>query len=439
MVWHLIKYWITFIIPAFYKKIQARNINNLHVKGPVIIAMNHPNAFTDPIAITNVSYPLRTHYVARGDAFKPGLAAWLLEKIGIVPIFRLQDGGVEGLKKNDETYRRVNRLLNGNAKVIVFAEGICVQERRLRPIKKGVARMVFGAYESLPHDGLVVVPVGVNYSCPHQFRSTVFYNVGEPIPVKDYIDQYRENPARANNRFVQALEPQMRELITHINDKRFDQAVYLVEALCKRSWLSEHRLDRKNLEHDFLASKHFTALINTAAEQQPETVEEFMALGREYFSTLNREGLRDWLIDPVQKQRVNAANLAGRLFLLVLGFPIYAIGMLGHYPTYRLSKALTQKILKKNMEFYSSIFMGIAMINFSLTYVLWFTLCYLLAPSVLWPVGICFLLALCAWFTLYFHTFMTKTLGMMRALKNKALVAKMVAKRQKLMEVVNKF
>ena len=75
MVWHLLKYWASFFIPAFYKRVQAKNIKNLQVKGPVIIAMNHPNAFTDPVAITYVSYPQRLKYLARGDAFRPGLVA----------------------------------------------------------------------------------------------------------------------------------------------------------------------------------------------------------------------------------------------------------------------------------------------------------------------------------------------------------------------------
>ena len=152
MIWHFLRYLVTFTFPVFYKKIQAKNAANIQVKGPVIIAMNHPNAFTDPIAITFVTYPLRVRYLARGDAFKPGITSWFLEQLGIVPIFRIQDAGREGLKKNDEAYRRVNNLLKRNKKIIIFAEGLCIQERRLRPLKKGVSRMIFGGYKFLNHD-----------------------------------------------------------------------------------------------------------------------------------------------------------------------------------------------------------------------------------------------------------------------------------------------
>jgi 1-acyl-sn-glycerol-3-phosphate acyltransferase len=207
------------------------------VKAPVIIAMNHPNAFMDPVAFTAVCFPPRLKYMARGDAFKPGPITWLLEQIGIVPIFRIQDGGREGLKKNDDAYRRVNAFLKRRAKVIIFAEGICIQERRLRPLKKGLARMVFGAYEHLGTDELLVVPVGVNYSWPSKFRSNIFYNVGEPIRIKDFIDDYHQNPARAQNALLAHLEPKMKELITHINDPANDEAVFMVEQLCKKDWV----------------------------------------------------------------------------------------------------------------------------------------------------------------------------------------------------------
>jgi len=107
MIFHTLRYLISFILPVFYKRTQVKNMDNIRIKGPVIIAMNHPNAFTDPVYFTYLSYPQRVSYLARGDAFKPGLISYILEGIGIVPIFRIQDGGKDGLKKNDETYSRV--------------------------------------------------------------------------------------------------------------------------------------------------------------------------------------------------------------------------------------------------------------------------------------------------------------------------------------------
>ncbi len=439
MVWHILKNWAALLIPAFYKRIQGKNIQHLRVKGPVIIAMNHPNAFTDPVAFTNITYPLRLKYLARGDAFKPGLVAWLLEQIGIVPIYRMQDGGLDGLKKNDAAYRRVNQLLKKNAKIIVFAEGICVQERRLRPLKKGVARMVFGAYHALPHDNLVVVPVGVNYSKPNHFRSTLFYNVGEPIPVKDFIAHFRENPARANTLFLQTLEPRMRGLITHIRDKRYDEAVYMAETLLKRSLLKARGLSHKNLEQDFDILKEITETVNMAVETRHETVDEFMHTGKAYFKELEQQQLRDWLINPDLNNRVTPKSVLLRQALLVLGWPLHIVGVIGNYGAYRLTKTLTKKILKKNVEFYSSIFIGIGMFLFLLNYLAWFLIFWLFLPNLLWAIIGCLVLAQCGWFSLYYHPFRLKTRGMAKILRNPALATKLAQQRKELMDLLNKF
>ena len=93
MIWHLLKFWTSFLLPVFYKRIQVKNMENLKLHGPAIIVMNHPNAFIDPVAISMTCYPPQLKYLARGDVFKPGLASWFFEKLGIVPIFRIQDGG----------------------------------------------------------------------------------------------------------------------------------------------------------------------------------------------------------------------------------------------------------------------------------------------------------------------------------------------------------
>ncbi len=438
MIWHILRYWVSFLIPTFYKRIQGKNIDQLRVKAPVIIAMNHPNAFMDPVAMTYVAYPPRLNYLARGDAFKPGLISWLLERIGIVPIFRIQDGGKEGLKKNEEAYRRVNHLLGKNAKVMVFAEGLCIQERRLRPLKKGVARMVFGAYEHLNNDKLLVVPVGVNYSQADKFRSTLFYNVGQPLYVKDFIDAYQQNPAKGQNLFLQALEPKMKELITHIDDKSNDEAVYFYEDLCKKDLIREKGLNYKNLSHDFDVLSDMTRRVNMTAKSNQALLDEFKEKAKAYFSELRKNGLRDWIINPKQNQQVSPFFLGVRCLVLILGAPFYLLGMLGNFPPLIGSHLLTKKIIKFK-EFYASIALGLGIFLFLLNYLFWFLLVYTFSPNLLWPIITCLSFGLSGWFCLYYHPFALKTFGITRALKQKALVQKLSNTRRDLLSLINKF
>lgn len=438
MIWHIIKFGLSFLLPTFYKLIQSKGSYNLQRKGPVIIAMNHPNAFTDPIVLTYATASIRLRYLARGDAFKPGLISTLLEWIGIVPIFRMRDGGKEGLKKNDESYRRVNELLAKNSKIIVFAEGLCVQERRLRPLKKGVSRMVFGAYEYLMNEDLCVVPVGVNYSKPDKFRSTVFYNIGEPIFVKDFKAVYEENQAKANNQFLQALEPKMKELITHINNPINDLVVEYLETLCKDDFLKREGLNKNNLQHDFLVIKKITDLVNNTAQENQAGLDEFKTQATNYFNELKNYGLRDWLLNPKYSGLINYSNLIVRVILLIALIPVYITGLAGNFLQLYFIHWLTKKIIK-NVEFYSSIAIGLGMFVFPIVYTIWFVIINAVSNNFGIALAGLFVFAMSGWFCLFYHPYLLKTLGIFRVLNNKSRIEALKLKRKALLDLINKF
>ncbi|MCW3075792.1 MAG: hypothetical protein JWO32_401, partial [Bacteroidetes bacterium] len=401
------------------------------------IVMNHPNAFTDPVLFTYVTYPARVQYLARGDAFKPGLISWLLQQIGIVPIFRIQDGGKEGLKKNEAAYRKVNNLLRKNGKIIVFAEGLCVQERRLRPLKKGVSRMVFGAYEFLNNEKLTVIPVGINYSQPDKFRSTAYFNIGEPVLVKSYIEEYKINPAKANKHLLQDLEPKMKGLITHINNKEYDGAVINFETLCKADWLKKQGFSQKNLEHDYIVSKQITEIINSAELNNKNALDEFKIKSDSYFDEVRKLKLRDWLIDSERNKYVNLPVVLLRFFLILLFLPFVLVGIIGNYPPLKATELVTKKILKNNVEFYSSLCIGFGMLFFWINYIFWFFLIYHYSLTIFPPIVVCLLFVLCGWFNLTFCFFIPKTLGMLRAVKNPALIKALSEQRMHLLSLIN--
>ena len=122
MIWHLLRHPLAFVFFFFFRYIRGMNLERVFKPGPALLILNHPSAFTDPIAFTYVFFPLRTRYMARGDVFKNPLAAFFFNQLGIIPIYRIQDQGKEGLLKNDTSYTRVIEALKKGQKVIVFAE-----------------------------------------------------------------------------------------------------------------------------------------------------------------------------------------------------------------------------------------------------------------------------------------------------------------------------
>jgi hypothetical protein len=323
--------------------------------------------------------------------------------------------------------------------VIVFAEGLCIQERRLRPLKKGVSRMIFGSYEYLgENNNLTVVPVGINYSKADKFGSSAFYNIGDPILVKDFIEEYKLNPAKANNSFLKVLYPKMKELITHINNPENDAVVYHAEELFKKDLLVEQGLNYKDLSHDFIVLTQLTEKVNSAEIEKPELLAEFKLQAAAYFKVLNENNLRDWLIAPKNKNKITYPSLILRILFLILLSPVHLTALIGNYLPYKLTDMLARKIVK-NKEFYSSFAIAFGMTFFLINYILWFTIIYHFSETIFPPLFICFVLIMSGWFGLYYSPFKKKTFGIFRLLKNKELGVELFEKRKEIVSLFNKF
>jgi glycerol-3-phosphate O-acyltransferase / dihydroxyacetone phosphate acyltransferase len=435
MVWHLLKYCVTLFFPVFYKRIQGRNVSIINSGKPMVIVMNHPNAFTDPILFTYLCYPTRPFYIARGDAFKPGFAAWFLRQLRILPVFRKQDGGIQGLMKNDDTYAVVNRLLKRNHKIIVFGEGICIQERRLRPLKKGVARMVFGAYAEMKNKDLQVVPVCVNYSKPDVFRSEVFYNVGDPLTVSKYDAMYNEHPAKAQNLLLRELEERMQHLLTHINDPNNDILVLRAETIYKEPLLRQLQLKRGNLHHEFIALKKITERVNNAP---PVLLDLFRTESDLYFAQLESLGITDDEIQDKAFVRRRPVMMLMRSNLLLIGLPIYLVGLAAHglqlYITHRLAASLIRE-----KEFYSSVAIGAGSFVFLIFYALIFIALRAISEGALQALVLLVFIILSGWFALYYQPAFKTLLRDVKILKNPGTPVKLREVRWDLINLINKF
>ena len=419
MLWHLLKLYMSVVVAVYFKRTKVKNLEYLKVKGPAILALNHPNSFADPVAFSSIVYPPRVRYLARGDAFKKGLTTWFLQQLGIIPIFRIQDGGKEGLLKNDETYNIVNKLLKRNAKIIIFAEGLCIQERRLRPLKKGVPRMIFGAVTDFPElANLVVIPVGVNYSNPSQFRSTIFFNVGKPIKISDYLDAYKEAPAKTMNQFLLDLAPRMKELIVNINHHRNEKVIEHIEEIYKYAYFKKHKYRFSNLEHSFKFSTIVAETINAAELSNPGQVTELAHQTSAYAKALEKHQLKDWLLNPAKQYMINYANLIARCLFIIAMLPIYLVGVLGNYLPYKLTAMLVRKKIKL-VEFKASFYLGFGAVLFLLNYVLIYTITTL-CSSYWYGLLAVFMFVLAGRICIWLSPFRKKTMGIFRAIRLKS-------------------
>ncbi|MFZ4544195.1 MAG: 1-acyl-sn-glycerol-3-phosphate acyltransferase, partial [Saprospiraceae bacterium] len=208
LLYRLIKPYSTLGVKTFFKKVYFHNDYHIPKDKPVLITCNHPTAFMDPVIMAcMLKDPI--HFMVRGDVFKKPFFKKVLQSLNMIPIFRFKEG-YANIKQNYASMDYVSDLLAQNQHVVIFAEGLCLQEKRLKPIQKGTARMAFSAIEKHGDLDIHIVPAAVNYTFKTQVRDVVKYEFGEPIRIADYRHLYVENANKAIKEITDEIERRMR-------------------------------------------------------------------------------------------------------------------------------------------------------------------------------------------------------------------------------------
>lgn len=368
MLYTILKATIKIGIQLFFRKIQIQGLENIPLDRPVLLVSNHPNAFMDSLVVS-VFVKKPFHYLARGDAFSSSFMNWFLTQLKLIPIYRLQEGA-DQLQKNEETFDKCYHLLDKKGIVMVFPEGICVQERRLRKLKKGMAKIAFGALEFTDYKlDLCIVPLGINYTTPSKSRGDVFITIAPPIEVSPYIEPYKKDKAKTIIKLTSDVEAEMAKLIVIIDSKSDEQLVEQIETIYKEKLFSELGNKKSNLELDFILSQKIAEGVTYLRNHHPEKHQTINKDINNYFSHLNKFKLNDAYVRDEIINRKTFPLLFPKIILLVFTFPLHVLGLLTNYIPYKLPYLLTKKIAK-NIEFFSSVNIALGTFIFIFYYVL---------------------------------------------------------------------
>lgn len=209
MLFQIIKIPARFALRIFCRKIIVNNKNILAQEGPLLIASNHPNSFLDAIILACL-FKKPIYSLARGDSFKNKWVTKILLGLNILPVYRLSEGA-ENLNSNYDTFSKCREIFKKNGIVLIFSEGLCINEWKLRPLKKGTARLAFSSWEE--GIDLTILPAGINYHSFTSFGKNVHINFGEPFSWKDF-DNKKIDGAIVNE-FNQKLKSDLIKLVDH--------------------------------------------------------------------------------------------------------------------------------------------------------------------------------------------------------------------------------
>ena len=429
MLYLILKVLVNIYYRAFYK-LSYRGLNNIPRDKPIILAPNHVNGFVDPVVIAML-LNRKVRFFARGDVFKKKFAKWILNKLNISPMYRIQEGYSE-LKKNDKTFEECRSLLSQNKTLLMFPEAICVQEKRLRPLKKGLARIVFQTEESFQFNkDVLVIPIGLNYSNAKSFRSKLFIDFGKPLSTKEYEGYYTSDKVKAINDYTKTLEQKMSEHLLIINNKENDDLVIGIEEMFLHQYIKAIQANVSSSEKEYLASCEIANSINNLENTNPEIVISLRKDVMEYITLIHSNGLRDHLLRPEVIEKMNIGTFILECFIIYLGMPIYIIGLIFNYLPFFIAKNIA-KTKSKNVEFFASLHLNLAMILHLLYFFLQLLIVEIIFHSWLFLAFYACLIISTSWFAIKFYSIKQKIFARWRLLK-------MVSKeRSKVEEIMGK-
>lgn len=342
-------------------------------EGKVMFALNHPNGLVDPLFI--LCYAGRpVSFLAKAPLFTLPVFGYFVRSFRCLPVYRQQDNN-DPAQNRTMMKRAVELLAEGNA-LALFPEGTSHSDPSLKPFRSGAARIALSA-AALAGDSVKVVPVGLSYSRKQVFRSNALLLFGEPVLVRGGEAPADLEPSREQ---VQALTDELAERVgaLTLQAESVDQ-IYLAE-LAQRLIVAANRdegvpvpenmADRLDFQRQLLAGH--------ARVEDRMAVDALVSRLRAYEASVRALRLR---VDDTfsYSAGVVVRYLARTLLLFALLVLPGLVGVITHYPTYRLVGWLAFRYAKGDVDVVATGKVAGGLLLFPLTWC-----CAALAAGIWW-------------------------------------------------------
>jgi glycerol-3-phosphate O-acyltransferase/dihydroxyacetone phosphate acyltransferase len=351
MLYFLIRPLAAIALKVYLRKISLIHAERIPLDKPVILASNHPTAFMEPcILACGLSRPL--YFLVRGDMFAKPFYKRLLMALHMLPVYRLKDRGYAFVKANYETFDTCYEALRDKLAIMILAEGTTISEKRLRPLKKGTARVAFGALDKFPDiEDVYIVPVGVNFDHIGTFRAEVTVQFGDPISAREYYPLYHRNNNEGIDALTTSLSRQMAGQIVVIDNKSDEP---LTEQLLALSRVAHPTDAKTSLQEEI----RVTDLVNSMPEaEKTELAEKTTQFNR----LLAKAGCSERSVFEDKKVDIFS------MLLLVAGLLPAAAGLVLNILPGVLSRWIAEKRVESK-EFYGSVLLTLSLFFYLIYY-----------------------------------------------------------------------
>lgn len=340
----LLKFTLKFSLWVYYPRTRMINAPKKRFSRTIFVC-NHAASFMDPLVIAGNQKPI-VFFMTRSDVFK-GILKPVLWAAHMLPIYRSLDGE-DTKKKNEEVFAKCNRILKNGKNLMIFAEGFTddVFIRRLKPIKKGAARIGFGALEACNWEEKIYLQAsGNNYTDPNTIGSSLVISNSDKVCLNDYKAEYLENPNKVITDITKKMELLLREQLTDVRNADWAPFHENVMQLTRKGMNAEDYNKEIPLLDRLEYSKQLASWLNKQDLKNPE----LLALKKKtdtYFGLLKRSKLKEKYMHYKSSSNETKTN---DLVYMMLTFPLMIIGLIHCLLPYLFVKRFVEKVMKRRV------------------------------------------------------------------------------------------
>lgn len=316
LVYRFLKLLVQIVLRIFYPKTTVIGKENLRFKEAAIVISNHPNTLMDPLQVASRVHK-QVFFLANAGLFSTPFTNWLFNTLFCIPIKRKQDQGAPGVS-NEDSFAKCDAFLGAGGVLFIAPEGGSVMERRLRPFKTGTVRIALSAAEKKNFDlDISILPIGIHYDRPSKFGSACVVNVGEPIKVKDWQQQYQSGAQNSVRVLTDQVQEAVETLVIDVAEGEQQDIHPMAESICRNN-------DPLGAEADFRRGQLLAKQIKKKAAAEEDRYLDFAKEIKEYRTELTDKNIDD------KSVAIKDKGLLIRGLLLLLGLPLFLYGALNH-------------------------------------------------------------------------------------------------------------
>lgn len=363
MLYRILRVIVAIGIKLYYREIKVKNAKNFNVDGPCIILANHPNTLMDAWMVGYVTKQ-PVHFMAKASFFSSPLKQKILKSLNMIPINRKGEAVMKGVA-NKDSFEACYQILEEGKTLAIFPEGTSYLERHLRELKSGAARIALEAENRNDGKlGVKIIPLGLNYLHADQFRSDVLVNVGTPMEVSSYLEDYQNNAGLTAKRLTEQVRIRLEQLLVNSDLKEEEK---LVEELYSVFTSKYIKADHKGVEGQVKMMKQIRDALEELRIREPWKIDEIRTSLTKIQWKLNKFEIRSDFLDRRFRSIMFLRQIFVSTVFLLIGLPLFIYGFIHNFIQYKLVDLLIPK-LTKEPEYYAPLAVLMSLVLYPLVY-----------------------------------------------------------------------